>query len=124
MPSSAAFSGLGAPTGGIISARSFRITFSHTSALLEGRAKSAASNESPAVFSFWLWQVMQYLSSTARSWAIREGQHRQTAIVMSAKALCFILLTEFDYTCEHGSSELWGRSMTARKNLRLIEGGH
>src|SRR5712672_1154993 len=47
-------------------ARSLAITFSQTSALAPGFARSSVSSASPAVRSFWLWQVMQYLSRTAR----------------------------------------------------------
>src|SRR5579871_4947890 len=45
---------------------SLAITFSQTSGLAPGLVTSSVSSVSPAVRSFWLWQVTQYLSSTAR----------------------------------------------------------
>src|SRR6266516_270757 len=41
------------------------MTFSHTSALGPGFVGSRLSSSSPAVWSFWLWHVMQYCSKTA-----------------------------------------------------------
>src|ERR1051325_5703105 len=61
-----ASSGRGRPGGGISLERSFRRTFSQSSAPAPGCSTSALSSRSPAVFEFWLWQVTQYLSRTAR----------------------------------------------------------
>src|SRR5579864_8687226 len=47
-------------------ARNLRTTFSQVSALSGMRARSSLSSISPPVFSFWLWQVTQYWSRTAR----------------------------------------------------------
>src|SRR5277367_4851033 len=46
--------------------RTLRITFSHTSAFSETFSTSTLSSIRPAVFSFSLWQVTQYLFSSAR----------------------------------------------------------
>ena len=51
--------GRGLPGGGIEPARSFAITRSHTSAFAPGLVASKLSSASPAVRSFWLWQLMQ-----------------------------------------------------------------
>src|SRR6185369_13552025 len=89
----AALSGRGAPTGGIISARTFRITFSHTSAVFEGRTKSAASSDNPAVFIFWLWQVTQYLSTSARSCPkLRREDHRMRTHAKAKTSFRFMCL--------------------------------
>src|SRR5204862_4421503 len=42
------------------------MTFSQSSAFAIGFAASTVSSASPAVRVFWLWQLMQYLSRTAR----------------------------------------------------------
>ena len=52
--------------GGIAPVRSLRTTFSHASACSPTCDRSIASSARPAVFTRWLWQVTQYLSSTAR----------------------------------------------------------
>src|SRR5580704_2907202 len=68
--STLAFSGLGIPKGGMAPVRSFLITFSHISALLGTLFRSAVSRVRPAILVFELWQVTQYLSSSARCvWA-------------------------------------------------------
>ena len=59
-------SGRGAPGGGIIPARTFRITFSQSSALAGTSARSTLSSIRPPVLSRSLWQVTQYRSTTAR----------------------------------------------------------
>jgi hypothetical protein len=61
-----ASSGFGFPWGGIIPERSFRTTFSQTSASAPTLLKSIASSDSPAVLSVWLWQVTQYWLTTDR----------------------------------------------------------
>jgi hypothetical protein len=61
-----AASARGIPGGGIEPARSFAITRSHVSGLALGRVASKLSSASPAVRSFWLWQVMQYVSRKTR----------------------------------------------------------
>src|SRR5437879_4398463 len=61
-----AASGRGRPGGGISCVRSLVATFSQISALLPTWSTSSASSVSPAVLSFVLWQVTQYLSSIAR----------------------------------------------------------
>ena len=50
---------LGMLEGGIVFVRSFRTTFSQTSALLPGFARSGSSSLKPAVCRRWLWQVTQ-----------------------------------------------------------------
>src|SRR5579863_6031140 len=55
------------PGGGIERLRSFTITFSHVSAEFDTCTASAASNMRFAVLSFWLWQVTQYLLTSARA---------------------------------------------------------
>ena len=45
--------------GGIEPARNLAMTFSNTSAWAPGLVRSKVSSASPAVWSFWLWQVMQ-----------------------------------------------------------------
>ena len=55
-----------APAGGIMPARTFRMTFSQTSACAATFDRSGASSASSPVFSRWLWQVTQYLSMVAR----------------------------------------------------------
>ena len=64
--SEAAFSGRGRPTGGIMPALSFRTTFSHVAACSPTFVRSTVSSARSPVRSFWLWQVTQYLSRTAR----------------------------------------------------------
>src|SRR5207244_5606864 len=61
-----AASGLGRPCGGMEPCCSFAITFSQTSGFADGFMTSSVSSANPAVFSFWLWHVTQYLSNTAR----------------------------------------------------------
>ena len=78
-PSIVARPGRGIPSGGIVPALSRRITFSHTSASLDGLARSAPSSINPAVFVRWLWHTTQYVSSTAR---------REAADVCPAGADC------------------------------------
>src|SRR5690349_4266387 len=70
-----ASSGCGLVGGGISRARSFRNTFSHSCGFDPMRSVSALSSIRPETFSRSLWQVMQYLSSTARGdvCARREG---------------------------------------------------
>ncbi len=64
-----ASSGRGMPCGGIMRPWSLRTTFSQTSAWSATRARSTASLSStrPPVFSRALWQLTQYLSTSARS---------------------------------------------------------
>ena len=59
-------SGRGSPSGGIVPVRTFRMTFSHTSAPAGTSATSMAWSESPCVRSLSLWQVTQYLPISAR----------------------------------------------------------
>ena len=63
--SSWARAGRGIPGGGIIPARSFRITFSQVSAPLGTSVRSACSSDSPPVRLLSLWHVTQYLPTTA-----------------------------------------------------------
>ncbi len=55
------------PAGGIEPLRSRRTTFSQVAAPSPTLVTSSVSSVRPAVFSFWLWQVTQYLSNTARA---------------------------------------------------------
>src|SRR6202020_2188968 len=64
--STAAFSGLGIPKGGMAPVRSFLTPFSQVSALSGTFDRSILSSVNPAIFVFELWQVTQYLSSKAR----------------------------------------------------------
>ncbi len=54
------------PGGGIIPARTLRITFSQTSACDSMPVMLARSSDRPAVFVRALWHDTQYLSTTAR----------------------------------------------------------
>ena len=75
----AGFSGRGRPTGGIVPARSFRTTFSQTSALLRRRSsRRRCRARGPPVFSRWLWQVTQYgrAARAATRSPVRPGRHR------------------------------------------------
>ena len=67
------------PKGGMAPVRSFLITFSHISAFGGTLARSALSSVNPAIFVFELWQVTQYLSSSARCGAVLRRQ-RQAAV--------------------------------------------
>ena len=58
--STSAASGLGLPSGGISPSRSFRITFSSTSALAPTSPTSICSRVSPPVMRRSLWQLTQY----------------------------------------------------------------
>src|SRR5665213_1491591 len=55
------------PSGGMVPPWILRTTFSQVSAPSPTCATSSLSSINPPVFSFWLWQVTQYLSSRARS---------------------------------------------------------
>jgi hypothetical protein len=58
----AALSGRLTPCGGIVPERSLRTTFSQTSGFEPTSSRLEVSSVSPAVLSFWLWQVTQYVS--------------------------------------------------------------
>src|SRR5262249_40279983 len=89
--SASALSGRGRPAGGIAPVRIFRTPFSRPSARSPIRAGSNVSSISPAVFSRWLWQVTQYLSSTARgppvpAASVAAAGCRATAVAGGARA--------------------------------------
>src|SRR5882724_3940916 len=63
-------SGCGMPAGGISPERTLRRTRSRTSAWLPTLERSTMSSATPPVFSLWLWQPRQYLSSSARDAAV------------------------------------------------------
>src|SRR5215471_4963756 len=63
-PSSVAFSGRFIPAGGIIPARTFRMTFSQVSADFGTSLRSACSRVKPPVRALSLWQVTQYVLMT------------------------------------------------------------
>ena len=65
--STVAWSGRGMPCGGIMPPCILRTTFSQVSAPSPMCSTSILSSVSPPVFSLSLWQVTQYLSSSARS---------------------------------------------------------
>src|SRR5580698_6317732 len=66
--SKAGLSGRGNPWGGMAPTFSLRITFSQVSAFFGTSLRLAAWSERPPVRSLSLWQVTQYLSSSA-DWA-------------------------------------------------------
>ena len=63
-----------------------RITFSQTSGCAAMFASSAESSASPPVFSRWLWQVTQYLSTTERSIGLRAPMSGRGAADWGASA--------------------------------------
>src|SRR5579863_8724888 len=70
----------------MVPARNLRITFSHRSAPAGTLVSVAGSRTSPAVWSWALWQVTQYLPMTAPAWGASETCARAGGEISAAAA--------------------------------------
>src|SRR5207249_3297367 len=90
---------------------SFAITFSQTSGFADGFMTSSVSSANPAVFSFWLWHVTQYLSNTARG--VAAAADRSPSAMADAATRFLAALTpeqkqQAAFAFDAGEREHWG----------------